>query len=128
MWFVPPDVGTKVLVIFAEGNPNMCYWIGCVNDTYQNFAVPGNAATTFLTDGTPEDLKGKFAGLPNLTKQVTAHGVTRYMTGSFKNISEAAAFKEELLKTGFPDAFLVAYYENDRVKLSDMVEILKSAQ
>lgn len=76
----------------------------------------------------PEDLKGKFAGLPNLTKQVTAHGVTRYMTGSFKNISEAAAFKEELLKTGFPDAFLVAYYENDRVKLSDMVEILKSAQ
>ena len=59
MWFVPPDVGTKVLVIFAEGNPNMCYWIGCVNDTYQNFAVPGNAATTYLTDGTPGYLQGK---------------------------------------------------------------------
>ena len=59
MWFVPPDVGTKVLVIFAEGNPNMCYWIGCVNDQYQNFAVPGNAATTYTTDGTPSYLKGK---------------------------------------------------------------------
>ena len=76
----------------------------------------------------PQELKGKYAGLPNLTKQVTAHGVTRYMTGNFKNISEAAAFKEELLKTGFPDAFLVSYYENSRVKVSEILEILKTAR
>ena len=26
----PPDVDTKVLVLFADGNPNDAYWIGCV--------------------------------------------------------------------------------------------------
>src|SRR6056300_919266 len=39
-WAVPPDIGTKVLVVFAEGNPNYGYWIGCVQDDYMNFMVP----------------------------------------------------------------------------------------
>ena len=47
MWMIPPDIGTQVLIIFAEGNPNMCYWLGCVQDRYMNFSVPGNAATSF---------------------------------------------------------------------------------
>lgn len=58
MWMVPPDVGTIVLVILVEGNPNECFWIGCVNDRYSNFAVPGNAASTRHTDATPDELNG----------------------------------------------------------------------
>lgn len=46
-WAVPPDVGTKVLVIFAEGNRGQGYWIGCVQDQNMNFMVPGNASTTY---------------------------------------------------------------------------------
>ena len=49
MWMVPPDLGTVVLVILIEGNPNDCYWIGCVHDKFANFAVPGHAATTYHT-------------------------------------------------------------------------------
>jgi lysozyme len=44
MWMVPPDLGTQVLVIFINGDPNQGYWIGCVMDTYQNHMVPGIAA------------------------------------------------------------------------------------
>ena len=76
----------------------------------------------------PSDLKEQFSKLPNITKQVTAHGVIRYMTGDFKNLSEATAFKEELNKNGFPDAFLVAYYDSERVKMEEIVEILKTAK
>lgn len=76
----------------------------------------------------PSDLKEQFSKLPNITKQVTAHGVIRYMTGNFKNLSEATAFKEELTKNGFPDAFLVAYYDSERVKIQEIVEILKTAK
>jgi len=58
-WAVPPDVGTKVLVIFAEGNKNFGYWIGCIQDDYMNFMLPdGRAATSLTTDNTPEHLKG----------------------------------------------------------------------
>jgi len=58
MWFIPPDIGTKVLVIFAEGNADMGYWIGCIQDDFMNFMVPdGRACTTVTTDSTPENLK-----------------------------------------------------------------------
>jgi muramidase (phage lysozyme)/uncharacterized protein (DUF2345 family) len=45
MWMVPPDVGTRVLVIFLDGDPNQGYWIGCVPDAFQNQMVPGIAAS-----------------------------------------------------------------------------------
>ena len=45
MWFIPPDVGTTVMVIFIDGDPNQGYWMGCVQDTYQNHMVPGIAAS-----------------------------------------------------------------------------------
>lgn len=73
----------------------------------------------------PGDLKEKYNELPNLTKQVTAHGVIRYMSGNFNNLEEAAAFKEELVKKGFDGAFLVAYYDNERIKIQKAIEILK---
>lgn len=49
-WAVPPDVGTKVLVIFAEGNRGKGYWIGCIQDENMNFMVPGNASTTYNSE------------------------------------------------------------------------------
>lgn len=59
MWMVPPDIGTRVLVIFAEGNPNFGYWIGCIPADYMNFMVPdGRASTEKTTNHTPENLRG----------------------------------------------------------------------
>lgn len=52
MWFVPPDPGTTVVVIFINGDPKRGYWIGCVPDESVNFMVPGIAATEFVSDGT----------------------------------------------------------------------------
>lgn len=59
MWMVPPDIGTKVLCVFAEGDINMGYWIGCIPDDYMNFMVPdGRASTERTTDQTPQNLQG----------------------------------------------------------------------
>ena len=60
MWMVPPDVGTKVLVIFAEGNANFGYWIGCIPADYMNFMIPdGRASTENTTEITPPPLRGR---------------------------------------------------------------------
>jgi len=60
MWMVPPDVGTKVLVIFAEGNANFGYWIGCIPAENMNFMVPdGRASTQNTTANTPPGLRGR---------------------------------------------------------------------
>jgi putative chitinase len=45
MWMIPPDVGTVVMVIFIDGDPNQGYWMGCVQDQFQNHMVPGIAAS-----------------------------------------------------------------------------------
>ena len=35
-WFVPPDTGSLVMVIFVNGSPSQGYWMGCVQDVYMN--------------------------------------------------------------------------------------------
>jgi len=57
MWAVPPDVGTTVMVIFVDSDPNQGYWIGCVPDPYMNHMIPEIAAVpknrihkTFIKD------------------------------------------------------------------------------
>jgi hypothetical protein len=45
MWFVPPDIGTKVVVIFVEGLTSECFWIGCVPGPGANHMVPAIAAS-----------------------------------------------------------------------------------
>ena len=58
MWMVPPDIGSRVLVIFAEGNLNLGYWIGCIPDDYMNFMVPDGRPSTELTTAlTPDNIK-----------------------------------------------------------------------
>jgi len=45
-WMVPPDIDTKVLVMFADGNPNAGYWIGCVYEDFMNNMTPGIAVNS----------------------------------------------------------------------------------
>jgi hypothetical protein len=69
MWFVPPDVGSVVMCIFVDGDSRKGYWIGCVQDENINFALPGYAATRFVTEDTKvssitEDLAGNPVRVP----------------------------------------------------------------
>jgi len=43
-WMIPPDVETKVLVMFANGNINKGYWIGCIPEIGVNHMTPGIAS------------------------------------------------------------------------------------
>jgi len=74
-WAVPPDFGTRVLVIFAEGNPAYGYWIGCIQDSNMNFMVPdGRASTAATTDATPGELQGKKLPVGEYNKKLETGG------------------------------------------------------
>ena len=51
-WFVPPDTGSLVMVIFVENDPGQGYWIGCAQDVYMNHMVPGLAGSKAASDQT----------------------------------------------------------------------------
>ena len=55
MWFVPPDVGARVMVIFAEGDVSQGFWIGSKTDTATRFGFRNgvlNSAVTTANDAT----------------------------------------------------------------------------
>ena len=54
MWMVPPDIDSRVLVIFVEGKVSQGYWFGCVQDPYTNHMIPGIASSTDTALGSEE--------------------------------------------------------------------------
>ena len=82
MWFIPPDVGTTVLVIFVNGDPSKGYWIGCVPDAFMNFSVPGLAATEAFVEGDADDYESKPTRLPvaEYNKSITENNTTGSQT------------------------------------------------
>lgn len=44
-WAMPPDVGVTGLVIFIDGNPDLGYWVACVQDKFQNHMIPSIGGT-----------------------------------------------------------------------------------
>ena len=56
MWFVPPDVGTNVLVVFLGGDVSKGYWFACVPGSFINETVPALAGSTAV-DLTDDDRK-----------------------------------------------------------------------
>ena len=57
MWFVPPDVGTMVMCMFIDGEPNAGYWMGCVPSTFQNHMIPGIASSQSVAMTTEQERK-----------------------------------------------------------------------
>lgn len=57
MWFTPPDVGVRVLVIFESGNANNGYWIACLPPVVEHHQLgsSGGAELSKLTSDPQTD-------------------------------------------------------------------------
>jgi hypothetical protein len=53
MWFVPPDVGVQVLVVFANNDPSKGFWVACIPSQLQNHMIPGIAHRGATTKSAP---------------------------------------------------------------------------
>jgi hypothetical protein len=112
MWMVPPDLETKVLVIFAEGKMEQAYWIGCVQEPYTNHMMPGIASSTNTNDALDGTFEGADAGFQQDKK--SKYGTTNVPSGELNRNRQGALqngnyesipkpihpFAETLLKQG----------------------------
>ena len=46
MWFTPPDIGTKVICVFAQGDPNQGYYFGSVVNPDSHHMLPAIGASS----------------------------------------------------------------------------------
>lgn len=60
-----------------------------------------------------------FAGLPDVVTVTAENGVTKYMTGTFTDIKDAARHRADLLVKGYTGAFIVAFKDGQRVNLNE---------
>jgi hypothetical protein len=60
-----------------------------------------------------------FKDIPDLVVIKGDDGLTRYYTGSFTDVNQAAAHKVQMLLSGFEGAFLVAFREGKRVSMKE---------
>ena len=75
-WAIPPDLESRVLVIFAEGKLSQGYWIGCIQDPYTNHMVPGIASSEKTIDKTT----GLDVNNPNEMKNASVDKMSTYGT------------------------------------------------
>jgi len=88
MWMVPPDLETKVLVIFAEGKMEQAYWIGCVQEPYTNHMMPGIASSTNTNDALDGTFEGADAGFQQDKK--SKYGTTNVPSGELNRNRQGA--------------------------------------
>lgn len=49
-WAVPPDIGTKVIVVLVEGRTDFGFWIACLRDPFTNFTIPDGRTSTYINE------------------------------------------------------------------------------
>jgi hypothetical protein len=107
MWFVPPDPGTLVMVIFVGGDYSQGYWIGCVPEKFKNRMVPGIGAEKLPASEISQEIRNTygegvdtFPVAESLTVRSTAPGTAPNKIENYPPIHPFALqlSKEGLLK------------------------------
>lgn len=66
----------------------------------------------------------KVNGIEGEVYSFESNGFTRYYMGEFKDLKSANDFKEQIIKSGFEDACIVAYKNGDRITIKESLTLL----
>ncbi len=66
----------------------------------------------------------KVNGVEGEVYSFEGNGYTRYYMGEFNNLQSANEFREQLVKSGFQDACIVAYKNGDRITIKESLHII----
>jgi hypothetical protein len=64
MWFVPPDIGVTVIVVFIDGDASQGYWTNCVPGRFMNQMVPAIGASSNVAFAPGDDVKYDVSSVP----------------------------------------------------------------
>ena len=110
-WMTPPDIDTQVLVIFANGNLNEGFYIGCISEPYMNYMIPGKASSeNFQT----EDSKYKSLESASVT-EANRRANTKTLINN-TTYTQDNTFKDRPLHTLETDTLIKQGLQSDSVR------------
>lgn len=110
-WMTPPDIDTQVLVIFANGNLNEGFYIGCISEPYMNHMIPGKASSeNFQT----EDSKYKSLESASVT-EANRRANTKTLINN-TTYTQDNTFKDRPLHTPETDTLIKQGLQSDSVR------------
>jgi hypothetical protein len=89
MWYSPPDIGSVVICLFINGDPNFGYWIGCVPKPEALYMVPAIGSSDNIITGNQAEADGY-------------GGATRLPVTNMNTNNAAQANSADFLKTARP--------------------------
>ncbi|MCH8904039.1 MAG: N-acetylmuramoyl-L-alanine amidase [Bacteroidetes bacterium] len=73
----------------------------------------------------PIDLSSQpYSSLSQIETDTLPDGMVKFRTGNFTNINSAITYQQKLRKSGFTDAFVVAFYQDKRISIKEAREML----
>ena len=98
------------------------------NDNDSIFEVESSKGLFFTVQvgvyTTSKDLK-KIFKIDNLNSELLLDKKIRYTSGRFISTKTADAYRKEMIRLGVKDAFITAYYEGKRIKISEANDLIE---
>lgn len=66
-----------------------------------------------------------FRGIKPVNGETAGNGYTRYTAGNFTKMELATGVKNDFQKNGYPDAFIVVYFNGKRITMAEALAILE---
>jgi len=123
MEFTLHDYATEPVVIHMEKVPVPENMIDARGQKFTNmrhglyYSVELVAITQILQNANLESLPEMFIDV------FEPEGAYHYMTGLLANYKEAASLKDKMIRDGFPDAKVIAYFDGIRIKSSEIAKL-----
>ena len=126
----------KNLEVKYDPQTKSIFKIGDANTAYYNEAQPiefnpdlpsGLVYKVQIGAFTKRINPGSFRGFAPITAENAGNNLIRYTAGMFEGFSPADLAKNEIRKIGYPDAFVVAYYNGKRVSAADANDMVNLA-
>lgn len=73
----------------------------------------------------PADKQEMYSKVKGISKEMTSSGLSRYVAGSFNDYKSAVALKNDLVKQGITDAFVIAFFNGEYISIQEALELSK---
>jgi len=73
----------------------------------------------------PAEKQAAYDKLKGVSKETTSSGLNRYVVGAYNDFKAAQEAKNNIIKSGIEDAFIIAFFNGEYIPIQEALELMK---